>query len=264
MSTKRPSIVINSDIIQKYIGSDFDAIAFLDQRIKALEDSIGTVPDFNALLESLAEVEDFLNGNLYVEKPLLDNPVDFGAEGYPDEDTLGAVIAALAIDATLTKKADRGTIVVADSSTQLPNPVFSYTGGISANIPNNGLGGSVNDLSPESITLFYDFGLQQFDFSQFTLGDFITLRVDLDITTTSLDQEIDLLVTLAEGTPSAKSIKMSRDYFKNAGTYNVVGEATFNIANTDIQGNPGHVQIYSANDASIRVNTFEAFITSKN
>jgi hypothetical protein len=263
MSTKRPSIVINSDIIQKYIGSDFDAIAFLDQRIKALENSIGTVPDFSSLLESLAEVETFLNGNLYVEKPLLDNPVDFGAEGYPDEDTLGAVIAALAIDATLTKKADRGTIVVADYATQQPLGIFNYTGGSSANIPNDGLGDSTNALSPESITSFYDFTLQQFDFSEFALGDFITLRVDLDITVNA-DQEIDLLVTLAEGTPSAKSIKMSREYFKNIGTYNVVGEASFNIANTDIQGNPGHVQIYSANGADIRVNTFEAFITSKN
>jgi len=262
MSTKRPSVTIQSEIIQKYVGSDIDQIAFLDQRISALEAIAAQIPDLDGLIEQLPQLAAFFNSNLYVSAPLLENEVDFAAEGYPAEDTLGAIIAALAIDQQLTQKADRGSIVVADNATQLTP--FVYTAPAVSNLPNDSLGvESDATYAPTGKTAFYDSGYDELDLSNFDLGDFITIRVDIDIATSVVNQDVELLLSLGEGTPSVRTELISTRYFQTAAAYNHTAEITFTVDSDDVKDNPGHIQIQSANDASITVNTFKAFINAK-
>jgi hypothetical protein len=263
MSTKRPSIVVNSDIIQKYVGSDFDAIAFLDSRIAALENTIIDVESSPVFVEQVNEIviqQVATSGNnLYVAQPLLDYEVDFSSDGYP-ETTLGALLSAYALDLQQTQTVDRGTLVVTNTvGSDVTNP------NVLANLTNDAAFND-NSQAPTGITTFYNGGTNSFDFSQFNVGDLVTLRVDIDIVTGGTDQEVDLWLSLAEGTASAKSLKISRELFLGlpAAYGNITGEVTFNIANEDIRDNEGHVQLFSAAGTTTSVNTFEVFVTTKN
>jgi hypothetical protein len=263
MSTKRPSIVVNSDIIQKYVGSDFDAIAFLDSRISTLENTFENLEDDPSFVTQVTEVAitqvEAVGENLFVAKPLLDYPVDFSGDGY-SASTLGALLSAYAIDLQQTQTVDRGTLTVTNTlGSDVTDP------NILTNLTNDA---ALNDISqaPDGITTFYNPGTNSFDFSQFSVGDLVTLRVDIDIVTGGTDQEVDLWLSLAEGTASAKSLKISRELFLGlpAAYGNITGEVTFNIANEDIRDNEGHVQLFSAAGTTTSVNTFEVFVTTKN
>jgi hypothetical protein len=99
MSTKRPSVSTLSELIQKYQGSDWDKVEGIEPRIAAIEEIIKDIPSVLSLVELVPEIESLLENpsGTFVNAPLLDNPVDYTSEGFPAEDTLGAIIAALAL-----------------------------------------------------------------------------------------------------------------------------------------------------------------------
>lgn len=309
MSTKRPSVTSLSDLIQKYQGSDFDVVKMLDARIAQLENIVNQIPNIPELVALAPQIVEFLNNDTYVSAPLLDNPVDFTAEGFPAEDTLGAIITALALlskineqdianisaplaagqtaegtaydplgggydpsftdvkrvlDALKSIFNQTGSIVLADNATQ--TSAFNYnTSPAVANLPNDGAGASTDSIyAAPGTTSFYDVILNQLELSQFRVGDTLTFRLDLDIAPSVAEQEIDLLLSLAEGTPEASVKLIDRKYFKNATTYNVTAEITVLLNRAEILNNPGHIQIQSANNASVVVNTFEVFSNIKN
>jgi hypothetical protein len=308
MPTKRPSVTIQSELIQKYQSSDFDKVSQLDSRIAAIEAILGQIPNLDGLIALVPEVIALLEGDVFVEAPLLDNPVNYTAEGFPDEDTLGAILAAFAL-LTKINEADiaaqgapiiaaasavgtvydplaggwdaglvnvklvldslrnlfpqTGTIVLADDATQ--TSAFVYANPAVANLPNDGAGpDSDTTYSLPGVTSFYDVLSNQFEFSAFNLGDILTLRLDLDIAPSVLEQEIDLLLSIGEGSVAAKTKLISRQYFKNAVSHNVTAEITFTLDDALLLANPGHVQIQSAANASVVVNTFELFMNIKN
>ena len=263
MSTKRPSVVINSDIIQKYVGSDYDKIVALANQVDAIADIIAKSDDLDAAIETVNNI--IIEDNTYISDPLLDYPVDYSAEGFV-EDTLGAILAAFALAIKLNEqnldelKTGTGTIVIANNAA----PV-AYTNPAPANLTNDGFGvGTSSAYSPVNKGIIYDIGSDEFDFSLFQLGDIVTLRVDLNITTTNTNQEVKLLLSLAEGSPSAKVLNIKREILPAITTYNnEVAEITFHIDSQDMLDNPGHVQIESPDDASINVNSFSTFINTK-
>lgn len=263
MSTKRPSVTVNSDLIQKYVGSDFDAVALLDSRIGAIEAIVASIPDLDALLALLPSFSALLTGDLYVEKPLMNSTVDFDSEGYP-ETTLGAFLAAVALDVQSTLAVDRGTLVVADTATQT-TPI-NHTGGTPTELTNDGLGALTDaTYAPTGITQFFNSGTDKLDFDTgYTLGDIITLRVDVDVTTTASNQEVDLQLTLGEGTDDEITKLISTKFFPTAAEHNMVAEITFCLSNQDYLDAAGNIEINSASNATVKVNSFEAFINAKN
>lgn len=256
MSTKRPSVIVQSDLIQKFNSSDFDQVALLDSRIAAIEAIVNSIEDIPALLALTDTLTELVSGDLYVTKPLLNAPVDYAAEGYA-EVTLGALLAAMCLDITATKVANTGALIIADSTGS-----SAYTAPNAANLSNDGLGTIPTIYAPLGITSFYDSGTDALDFSEFALGDLVTLRVDVDVETLSTDQSVDLLLSLGEGGINRLQT-ISSNFYPATGTYNLVGEINIVINHQDIIDNPGHIQIKSASNANVTVNTFEAFINAK-
>lgn len=314
MSTKRPSVTIISEIIQKYVGSDWDQIKGLAQELDAISEIISKSEELDAAIAAANSI--VLEGTEgFVSEPLLDYTVDYTAEGFT-ENTLGSIITALAL---LTKDNEQGlvdfttsladaltssgtvhsplvggydpswtnveailgglptiftqsgTIVVADEATQ--TTPFEYSTGAPANLPNDGLRDNPldpppftdNSLAPNNISAFYSLLNDEIDLNEFKVGDIITLRVDLEVNADSNDTDIEVLLSLAEGSPSAKvSSFIQRRLPNSATTYNVSGEITFNISHINLINNPGHIQFDGSSDADIVVNSFEAFIHAKN
>ena len=265
MSTKRPSVVVASDIIQKYLGSDFDKILALANLVPQLEELLGKSDDLDESIEKVDAI--IIEDNNYISDPLLDYPVDFSAEGF-SETTLGALLSAFALLTKLNEqdlaelKTGTGTIIIEDNATQLA--ALAYVAPTAINLPNDGFGaGTSSAYSPVNKEIIYDFGNQEFDFSLFDLGDIVTLRVDIDIATSVADQIVNLNLALAEGSPSAKAINVESKYYQNASANTLTKEVTFVLDSQDMLDNPGHIQFQSDDDVSIVVNTFEAFINTK-
>lgn len=305
----RPSVQIQSQLIEKFLGSDFDQVATVEERVAAIEAIIASIDNLEVVLEAANDITNLLTNinSLYVAAPLLDNAVDFSAEGFA-EDTLGSFLAAIALivkvnetavsnnvsnissaatavgtsypplggnwDASLTNVklvldslrgffTRSGTIVHADNATQ--SSAYAYTTGTTDDLPNDGLGSSTDDTyAPTDIEEFYDSSSDQFELSDFKVGDVLTLRVDLDVVTTAANQVINIFLATAEGTAQEKEVVISRQVFAAAADNpNVVGEITFVIDHADILSNPGHVRFSSDADASVRVNSFTLFANVK-
>ena len=307
MSTKRPSVSTNSNIIQKYVGSDYDKIVALAQQVPAIVEILTKADELDAAIAAAnAIVLEGTDG--FVEEPLLDYTVNYLPEGFT-EDTLGAYLGALALqvksnqqaiidflvalsdsatavgtiydplgggyDAGLTdvKKVldalkgifiQSGALVLADLATQSAPFAYLTVNGVE-NLPNDGLGADTDvTYAPESVTGFYDVGANQLELSDFKLGDLVTLRINLNVTPSVIDQEVNFILSLSEGTPSAQTIQVSRETFSAVSAYEVAAEVTFTINSNDMISNPGHIQVQSSADASVTVNTFQVFTNTKN
>jgi hypothetical protein len=304
MSTKRPSIIALSEIIQKYGQSDYDKIATLFESVDAINAIIAKSDALDAAIAQAIAMtpQEWIDANNFVADPLMDYVVDFSEEGFEAATTLGGLLSAFAVqmllndteiddlvaalaavaaaagvsynpltgrfapgiitvqDALDSISQKDGTFIVADLATQ--TVPIAYAGGAAVNLTNDGGHADSNSVyKPEGITSIYDTGDDQFDFSEIILGTQITLRVDLDIETTEVDQAVELELTLAEGSPSAKVLKISRQVFASVGAYeNVVGEITFMVQNAETISGISHVRLKSADAVDITVNSFTTFI----
>ena len=307
MSTKRPSVSVLSDVIQKYIGSDYDNIVGLAQELSAIQEILTKSDELDAAIAAANAI--VLEGTSgFVIEPLLSYPVDYAAEGFA-ENTLGSMISALALLGKISEAEidafqaalipalsaigtqypplngnyapgltnvelvlnslqslfiQSGAIILADLATQTTPYNYSTSPAI-VNIPNDGAG-VTSDASkaPNNIGSFYDVGLQQLEFSEFKVGDVITLRIDLEVTNTQVDQDIEVLLSIAESTPSARVSSVLTKRLHAINSHRVTGEITFYIHHANVLSNPGHIQFQSADDAVIVVNSFDAFINAKN
>ena len=94
-----------------------------------------------------------------------------------------------------------------------------------------------------------------FDFSELSLGDTITIRVDLEITTTTANQEFEVYLDLAIGTGSNYQVKFATRFFKTAGTYALADMYNFiYLGNNDTKNNPAKFYFNSDANASVLVN----------
>lgn len=316
MSTKRPSVSTLSELIQKYQGTDWDTIKAIDPRLDVLEELVTDLPDVIALVELVPEIESLLANpsGTFINAPLLDNPVDYTAEGFPAAATLGALLAAFAeltkdneaLLAIITDSVDlnngyyqaryatgtsylplggnfpidldnvskvldslkktfpiSGRVLLEDETTTL-NPYDYQTVGTPYNLSNDG----ANQDTSQAVLgreIFWDFQLQAdtFDFNSFNLGDVLTLRIDLDVATSIVNQEIDLRLRLADGSlvEFTKTIDISN--YPIIQTQRIIKETTFIIDKPEIINNSGYIEFRSDATADITTNSFELFYQVK-
>ena len=116
---------------------------------------------------------------------------------------------------------------------------------------NDAAGSSRSDFAPAGITTVYDGTVSQFDFTQLAVGDEVMVRVDMEVTTTSVNQTADVDMTFAiGGTPF--DIAFSRSQFKTAGTYQVTPQRSFYIGES-VKPNPAEVRFRSDANATLIV-----------
>jgi hypothetical protein len=158
-----------------------------------------------------------------------------------------------------------GTIIAADLATQ-STPFIYSTPTLLVNLPNDNDGELTNNSqAPNNIEEFVHASGLALDFSDFKVGDVITLRVDLLMNGAANDIDVELLLSVGESTPSEKvSNFTAQRLYSSAVTYSVTGEITFNIGHANIINNPGHIQMRASGNVDVIVNTFEAFVHAKN
>jgi len=137
--------------------------------------------------------------------------------------------------------------------------IFSFPQNIDANTPtilvNDGEGDfSTNDFAPNGITNVWDSTTNSLDFSEFSLGDQLAVRVDLRVDTTSANQKIECYILLGEGTDSEYKLSLGREQIKNSTTDLPFQKSVlFSIDNEDWRDTPAYIYFESDDDAVVTV-----------
>jgi hypothetical protein len=146
-----------------------------------------------------------------------------------------------------------GFLDYADLATQT-TPI-SLTGGAAAsNIPNDGAGAfTVLSYPPTGVTQVWDTTSQLFDWSELSLGDIIDIRLNLEVTTTSLNTAIDINLHLGSGVGAYTVPFITSTNFKTTGVYKLIRFNSIYIGNTDTLNSGGVFKISSDQDITYKV-----------
>lgn len=121
-------------------------------------------------------------------------------------------------------------------------------------VTNDGLGLFTNKAySPGGISDVYDATTNQFDWSELKLGDVVDIRIDLDVTTSSRNQLIEINLDLAIG-GSQYSIPFISSTYKFIGVQKINVYNGVYIGDTNTLNNPGKLVIRSDDIATVKVN----------
>lgn len=151
-----------------------------------------------------------------------------------------------------------GWIDYNDLATQT-TPLAYTTGNLK--ITNDGAGAySTSVYKPSGVTRLWNTSTNQFDFTGLNIGDEVSIRIDLVITTTANNQEGTLQLNFDIG-GSPYSLGILNEQKKTIGTYSAVRTSHFYIGNVGTKNNPAELIFTSSDPASIKVNGF--FISVK-
>jgi len=157
---------------------------------------------------------------------------------------------------------DIGFIDYNDTATSLlPLSVTAILGEIA--LTNDGLGIFSNSLyKPTGITDIWDSVSNKFDWTDLSLGDMVDIRLEIEVTTTSPNQYVEVNLYMNEGI-SEYSIPFVHQVYKSAGTYKISAFNGIYMGNTDALNNPAVFRILSDDDASVVVNGWYCKIIKK-
>jgi len=140
-----------------------------------------------------------------------------------------------------------------DAATAI-TPISVTGGGGFIYLTNDGLGSFTNKTYPPSgVNDVWDSSTNAFDFSELNLGSVIHYRIDLNITTTAANQEVNIQIELAIGA-NVYSLSVAQKQYKTAGTYPAVFANFIYIGDSNTLDNPGKFKISSPNNATVVVN----------
>lgn len=115
---------------------------------------------------------------------------------------------------------------------------------------------SIDTYLPEGVTSLWDEVNDQLDFTELSLGDQVDIRIDLSITTSSANQEVDLRLVMGVGDMSTYNLNIGHISYKTAGTYSLIVHANVYMGNTLTRDNPAEIEIKSDATATVVVNGF--------
>ena len=104
------------------------------------------------------------------------------------------------------------------------------------------------------IAEIYDTTTQAFDFSSLSLGDSVDIRIDLDVTSTALNQSFDVSLFLADdtGTPIPVPYIVEQS-FRFAGTRKILRFSSSFIGSKLVKDNQARFKIRSSDPGSVLV-----------
>lgn len=105
-----------------------------------------------------------------------------------------------------------------------------------------------------SITDVWDSTANAFDWSELEVNDTVDLRLDLDVTTVSANQAVDVALEMASGHASTYDLSITHESYKTAGTYKVNVYTAVYMGDTTTLNNPAKFKIKSDGNATVRVN----------
>jgi len=120
-------------------------------------------------------------------------------------------------------------------------------------LTNDGAGDYTNKLyAPLGVTDVWDTTNNQFDFTQLKLGDAVTIRIALIVTTANNFTDIDLDLFFGVGV-SEYEIHMVFNSYKDSGIYELTATTMIYMGNDLTLNNPGEVRIKSDGNMDVEV-----------
>ena len=133
---------------------------------------------------------------------------------------------------------------------------ISHTGGATNTyLTNDSLGPFTNAYNPDSKDRLWNSSTNKFDFTSLKIGDTLEFRGDIEVDTSSANQEIDILMSLAEGESFPYELNVIHLYYKSISSSNKI-TFMFRIYMGDEQTRVGGARFRFASDdnADIQVN----------
>ncbi len=117
----------------------------------------------------------------------------------------------------------------------------NLTSGTWVDLQNDGTGAFTNSTYRlPGKSAIWDVVNDEFDLAAagYAIGDTLTIRIDVEVTTSGVNHEIALRMDLAHGDPAEYSFELMRTNYKSAGTYAIVRDITVYIGDTATLNNP--------------------------
>jgi hypothetical protein len=105
----------------------------------------------------------------------------------------------------------------ANDTATASSPITHSAGATNTYLTNNAIGSSTTSYNPDSNDVLWNPATNKFDFTSLKIGDTVYFRVDINLTNAAA-QEIDLVISLAEGSAAPYEKNMGHRYFKTAST----------------------------------------------
>lgn len=131
---------------------------------------------------------------------------------------------------------------------------ISVTGGAGFVVmTNDGLGANtLKTYKPASVGEIFNTSTGQFDFTDLSLGDMIDIRFDLEITTTSPNQDIELDMFFGVGVAEYE-LPVFSGSIKSAGAHEINRFNGYYMGDTLTKDNPAELRLSSLDDCSVIV-----------
>ena len=131
---------------------------------------------------------------------------------------------------------------------------ISVTGGAGyVTLTNDELGpNTVKTYAPEGVIDVWDASNDRFNFSDLKLGDQLTVRIDIEVTTSSANQVVDVALELGSG-GSPYDLKFISTQYKTAGAHDIAMPVDFYMGNANTLNNYGLIKIQSDDDCDVVV-----------
>mgnify|MGYP000332746881 CR=1 FL=1 len=122
-------------------------------------------------------------------------------------------------------------------------------------LTNDGAGPFTNlAYKPDGFGDIWDMGVgQDFDWTELSLGDTVDLRVDIEITTTSVNQVVDIYLELGQGA-SPYQILFDTTLLKSVTTKQLVSFSSIYMGDANTLNNPAQFFVLTDANATVKVN----------
>lgn len=131
-------------------------------------------------------------------------------------------------------------------------------------LTNDGLGGNTNRVyGLAGLAEVYDTVNQRFDWTGLKLGDTFDIRVDIEITTTTANQEYELAMELAQSSGSPYTLQLAQGLKKTAGVTNLVTYWGGYMGNLDTLNSHAKLKLITDAAATVKVNGWYVRVITK-
>lgn len=145
-----------------------------------------------------------------------------------------------------------GVVDYSDSTTST-TPI-NVTSGVPAYLTNDTLGTFTNKTYlPEGVTDVWDAALNQFDFNELSLGDVVDIRLDVEVVTTSANQDVKIVLELGIG-GSVYEVPFLSTTAKVAGTHPLNRYNSVYMGDSNTLTNGAKFKITTDSAATVKVN----------
>jgi hypothetical protein len=105
----------------------------------------------------------------------------------------------------------------ANDTATTATPITHGAGATNTYLTNNALGSFTNSYNPNSKDALWNPSTNKFDFTSLKIGDTVLFRVDIKLSNAAA-QEVDLFMSIAEGSAGPYEKNMNHAYYKTAST----------------------------------------------